>query len=108
MTDSFIGMLFPIHSSAGLSGLKFIPTQIISSFFLFLMFLMLFRLSYKKKFKGQLLVVYLFSYSIFRFIIEFFRGDPRGTLFFVSTSQFISVIVLIIGFILWKKLAKLG
>lgn len=40
--------------------------------------------------------IYLISYSIVRFIIEFFRGDTeRGKLLFLSTSQWISVLILV-------------
>ncbi|MCC8046445.1 MAG: prolipoprotein diacylglyceryl transferase [Clostridiales bacterium] len=46
-----------------------------------------------------LLNVYLVSYTIFRFFIEFFRGDElRGFLFGISTSQWISVAILVYYF----------
>ena len=32
-------------------------------------------------------------YAISRFVIEFFRGDERGTVGMFSTSQFISVLL---------------
>jgi phosphatidylglycerol:prolipoprotein diacylglycerol transferase len=32
-------------------------------------------------------------YAISRFIIEFFRGDERGTVGMFSTSQFISILL---------------
>jgi phosphatidylglycerol:prolipoprotein diacylglycerol transferase len=32
-------------------------------------------------------------YAISRFIIEFYRGDPRGSVLMFSTSQFISIIL---------------
>ncbi|MDD5071033.1 MAG: prolipoprotein diacylglyceryl transferase [Candidatus Omnitrophica bacterium] len=105
-TNSFIGVLFPKDSYAGFSGLKVIPTQLISALALVLIFLLLLRLSYRKKFDGQILAVYLLVYPLFRFLIEFFRGDPRGVLFYVPTSQFLSLLAFSLGVILWKKLAK--
>ncbi len=49
-------------------------------------------LSYnRRKFSGQQLSLYLLLYSILRFNVEFFRGDPRGFWGFVSTSQIISL-----------------
>lgn len=45
----------------------------------------------ERPFKGMGAVIYLFSYSILRSLIEFVRGDPRGSVLFMSTSQFISV-----------------
>jgi phosphatidylglycerol:prolipoprotein diacylglycerol transferase len=53
----------------------------------------------KKKFDGQVLIVYGIIYSIVRFSIEFIRDDPRGdlwgltTMTGLSTSQLISLLV---------------
>jgi phosphatidylglycerol:prolipoprotein diacylglycerol transferase len=47
-----------------------------------------------KPFAGRTFWAYLLLYAISRFIIEFYRGDPRGVVFgVVSTSQFISLIL---------------
>ena len=43
---------------------------------------------------------YMALYAVGRFIIEFFRDDPRGTVGFLSTSQFIAVIMLVAA-IVW-------
>ena len=40
---------------------------------------------------GRTFWLYMLLYAISRFIIEFFRGDERGTVGIFSTSQFISV-----------------
>jgi len=40
-------------------------------------------------------------YSIGRAIIEMFRNDYRGSIGFLSTSQFISIFILIIGLIIF-------
>jgi phosphatidylglycerol:prolipoprotein diacylglycerol transferase len=42
-------------------------------------------------------------YAVSRFIIEFYRGDPRGVIFGVSTSQFISLVLapLAIAMLIW-------
>lgn len=46
--------------------------------------------------KCDLLKIQLLSYAIFRFILEFYRGDDvRGFWFGVSTSQWISVLIVI-------------
>jgi phosphatidylglycerol---prolipoprotein diacylglyceryl transferase len=44
-------------------------------------------------FPGRTFWGYLLLYAISRFIIEFYRGDPRGVVLGVSTSQFISLIL---------------
>lgn len=42
--------------------------------------------------------VYCIGYGIFRFAIEFLRGDDRGKLFnLLSPSQFWSVLMILIG-----------
>jgi phosphatidylglycerol:prolipoprotein diacylglycerol transferase len=66
-----------------------------------LVFAFLIYLHRHKKFDGQVLIAYGIIYSIFRFLIEFIRDDPRGDLFGLttitglSTSQIISLIVAI-------------
>ena len=42
---------------------------------------------------------YLLLYSIGRFLIEFLRDDPRGTVGMFSTSQFISLLLFAAGVI---------
>jgi phosphatidylglycerol:prolipoprotein diacylglycerol transferase len=47
-----------------------------------------------RSFPGRTFWTYMLLYAISRFVIEFFRADPRGEVFgIVSTSQFISVVL---------------
>ena len=46
-----------------------------------------------KPFPGRTFWLYMLLYAISRFIIEFYRGDERGTVGIFSTSQFISIIL---------------
>ena len=100
-TDSWIGVKFPFLSE------PVIPTQLIESIFLFLLTAVLLVLIFKFNFKYTF-VVYLGAYSIFRFIIEFFRGDERGQFLGVfSPSQVWSIFIWIIivpFFFILKKL----
>jgi len=113
-TSSFLGISFPAGSPAfkkhleiypdlmhnHTSSLTVIPTQLFSAGANFIIFLYLyFLLRKKKKYNGQLFIQFLILYSIFRFIIEFFRGDDRGNLLFFSTSQWISIIVVVLSII---------
>ena len=41
-------------------------------------------------------------YSIGRFFVEFLRNDPRGSVGLLSTSQFISIFILIGGILLYN------
>lgn len=46
----------------------------------------------KKIYSGIYAAIYMMSYSLFRFVIEYFRGDlVRGVWYGVSTSQYISI-----------------
>jgi phosphatidylglycerol:prolipoprotein diacylglycerol transferase len=44
-------------------------------------------------FAGRTFWTYLLLYAVSRFIIEFYRGDDRGTVGMFSTSQFISLLL---------------
>jgi phosphatidylglycerol:prolipoprotein diacylglycerol transferase len=46
-----------------------------------------------RAYPGRTFWLYMLFYAISRFIIELFRGDPRGTVFMFSTSQFISILL---------------
>jgi phosphatidylglycerol:prolipoprotein diacylglycerol transferase len=45
-----------------------------------------------RPFAGRTFWLYVLLYGISRFIIEFYRGDDRGVILGVSTSQFVSLI----------------
>ncbi|MDR1784373.1 MAG: prolipoprotein diacylglyceryl transferase [Endomicrobium sp.] len=82
------------------------PTQLYEFIVNFLLFMFLHFYSKKNsKTSGMSLVIYLISYTLARFIIEFFRDDYRGMKCFgFSISQIISVFLFIIGvLIIWKK-----
>ncbi len=54
----------------------------------------------RKKFDGQIFILYLMIYAGLRFVIEFFRGDiERGFVLetWISTSQFIATILFAFG-----------
>lgn len=98
--SGFPGIVFPAGSepASALNGgeaVKVIPTQLIEAIFLFA----LFALCFHKKFTDKSAIIYLFGYGIFRFVIEFFRADPRGAFLFgaLSPSQVICIGMLIIG-----------
>lgn len=74
-----------------------LPVQLIESSFNFLLFIALLLLFYyRKRSRGKLVRVYLWSYASFRFIIEFFRDDAvRGGFGPLSFSQWVSVCILL-------------
>src|SRR5512138_951054 len=46
-----------------------------------------------RPYPGRTFWFYMLLYAISRFIIEFYRNDPRGSVMMFSTSQFISLIL---------------
>lgn len=84
------------------ANVHLIPTQIYSSIFDFMLALFLLWYDRHERKKGRLFSLYLIIYSIGRFLIEFFRGDPRGSISIFSTSQFISLFVLLFGVLLFN------
>mgnify|MGYP003694525277 CR=1 FL=1 len=57
---------------------------------------------------GRTFWLYMLLYAISRFIIEFYRGDERGTVGMFSTSQFISIVLapLAIAMLVYLSRAK--
>jgi len=93
------------------------PVQLFEAFLNLANFILLFLLYKfkKKRFEGEIFVLYIFNYSIIRFFVEYFRGDvDRGYLFgglshpltSMSTSQFISVIGFLTAIFLFIVLKK--
>jgi phosphatidylglycerol:prolipoprotein diacylglycerol transferase len=92
------------------------PTQLYSSTFLFALtgFLVWLQLQKRflgrKRFGGQVASLYLVLYGLFRFTVEFFRGDARGGLTLaglnLSTSQWISIIMVMAGVCAYVLLAR--
>jgi len=84
-----VPLMIPLH-----------PTQLYEAACNAIIFVILWLSLKSKKFDGQVFILYLVLYSTVRFLIEFLRGDPdRGFLFngLLSTSQFISLVLLIVA-----------
>ncbi len=81
-----------------LFGLDFLfPARELEVIFALVLFIVLSKV--KALFEHRL-KVYLFSYSLFRFLTEFLRGDDRGTLFdisFLTPTQIVSLFVILIS-----------
>ncbi len=90
------GIAGRVISSGGKENIHRLPIQLIEAVCLLILFIVLVTLFVKSKFCGRLMSIYLLSYSVLRFILEFFRGDEiRGRFLIFSTSQWISLITVI-------------
>lgn len=111
-TDSFLGVVFPGHTPAGnlypdynsndylisssnkifFPSVPVLPTQLIEACFELLLVIIMIALY--KRLKNYNIELYCIAYGIFRFTLEFFRGDTRGeTGFFLTPSQLMSIII---------------
>ena len=73
-----------------------VPIQLIEATLMCLLFVLMLVLFAKKKFSRNLIFIYLCTYAVIRFVLEFFRGDViRGSLFGLSTSQWISIFTIL-------------
>jgi phosphatidylglycerol:prolipoprotein diacylglycerol transferase len=86
------------------------PTQLYESFAMLVVFLFLLWLHKRKRFSGQVILTYALLYSVIRFVIEFFRDDPRGDILGLtrltglSTSQLIGLVVAVSALLLlWVR-----
>jgi phosphatidylglycerol:prolipoprotein diacylglycerol transferase len=91
------------------------PTQLYESFAALAIFFFLLWLHRRKRFDGQIILLFAVLYGIVRFLIEFLRDDPRGdiagltTLTGLSTSQMISLVIglgaLVMLVLRWRRAA---
>lgn len=90
-----------------LQGVLIHPVQIYEALASILIYMFLINLRVKQKFEGQILIAFLSIYAIWRSIVEIFRFDnDRGVYLngLLSTSQLISISLIITSIILWVKL----
>lgn len=102
ITSSPLGVHFP-----GIEGNVY-PTNLYEALFLIILSMILLFLAIKKQ-TILTVPIYLISYGVFRFFIEFLRGDDRGSIYIsLSPSQFWSIILVAfgIGLIIYFKTAK--
>lgn len=90
------GVTFTESLAEGANGVPRVPVQLFEAGFELVMFVLLFMMLRKGVLKNKLLLVYLAAYAVGRFVLEFWRGDDyRGFLLGFSTSQLISIGVLV-------------
>jgi phosphatidylglycerol:prolipoprotein diacylglycerol transferase len=87
-------------------GIPLHPTQLYESGAELLILIVLLATERRgRRFAGRTFWLYMILYAVSRYIIEFFRGDPRGVVFGMSTSQFISLLLgpLAIAMLIWLR-----
>ena len=87
-TDAWYGIYFKSYN------IKAVPIQLFEAIFLFALFgFFVYRLL---KGKSYNLPIYMISYGIWRFVVEYFRADDRGSTIvsFLSPSQLIAILMI--------------
>jgi len=87
------GRALEIPVEVGYIYLNRIPVQLFESAFCFVLFAVLLIVE-KKRSNCNTLRLYLVSYAIFRFLVEFLRADMVRGVYLLSTSQWISLAII--------------
>lgn len=94
--ESKFGVTYHYSVAPGANGVSRFPVQLIEAIFNLGLAVFLYAMFRKKKWSGNLIHIYFYAYPIFRFADEFLRADTyRGFLWRLSTSQWISIILVI-------------
>jgi len=98
---SKFGIYFPVHNA------RLIPTQLISSFLLLMLFI---ALKFKQRIphqNGAIFVSYLLYYSVIRFFMEFIRGDSPRLPLGLTVFQYFCIVLFVFSslfyIMLWKR-----
>jgi phosphatidylglycerol:prolipoprotein diacylglycerol transferase len=107
------GVVYTDPAAVAPHGPHLHPVQAYEALGLFAIFGALTWLSSRKRFEGQVLLAYLGSYAVLRFVLETFRGDPDRRFVLepwlgqaLSTSQAIAIAFLAVVVALWPLLAR--
>lgn len=120
-TDSWVGIAFPDGSPPSTAGyfrsigveipagigdaavLAVHPTQLYEMGLALLLFVFLWRMGARRLHQGQLFSLYLGLYGIARFGIEIVRAKSDRIVAGLSTSQLMSVLLIVVGVVLWYR-----
>jgi len=107
-TDVPWAVTFTDPNSLARIGIPLHPTQLYEAALDLGIFLFLISFRKRKTFEGQLIWLYTLLYAIVRFIVELFRGDPRGSALdnLLSTSQFIGIVMAVVASTMLIKLGR--
>lgn len=111
-TDFFIHLVFDNKASDAArhyAGIPLHATQIYDMLNAIITFIIIHLVDRRKKFHGQIMLLFFMCYAAMRFMIEFLRGDADRGLFFngmFSTSQITGIVIVVlcsIFYVRWKK-----
>ena len=96
--ESSFGFVYHYSPIAEANGVRRLPVALFEAVFNAALSAFLYACFRKKKYRGYLINIYLYAYPVWRFVIEFFRGDAyRGFLWILSTSQWVSLLLIAVN-----------
>ncbi len=96
------GPTYHYSLAASANGVPRFPVQLVEALLNLALALIMYRFLKKGRFKNRLLALYFSVYPVYRFLLEYLRGDTyRGFLGPFSTSQIISLALLLAAGIYW-------
>ena len=88
-------------------GIPLHPTQIYEAGAELLILVLLLATERRgRPFAGRTFWAYMFFYAVSRYVVEMYRGDPRGQVLGFSTSQFISLVLVPLSVVMLVWLAR--
>ncbi len=96
----YFGLYFPVHDAV------LIPTQLYSSLALLAIYIILRIKQARVHRKGEIFYLYLFLYSLWRFFIEFFRGDSEIFILGLSVFQIFSIALFILSAVMLIRIKR--
>ncbi|MBF0170056.1 MAG: prolipoprotein diacylglyceryl transferase [Nitrospinae bacterium] len=107
-TDVPWAVTFSDVASIAPTGVPLHPTQLYDALNELIIFAILMAVRGRRSFKGQIFFLWIMLYAIGRFIVEGFRGDPRGVWFgeLISTSQLFALIGFAVGLAFYLRNRK--
>lgn len=109
-TGSGWGVQYPADSEAWqrFGTVHLHPAQVYEAAFNLLLYGVLLWFFPRKKKNGEVLALYLMTYPVARFLLEFIRGDPRLLWFGLTVAQEISLALFVVGVALGFVLRRTG
>lgn len=102
--DPPLGVYF-LNSEIAPHDMALFPVQLLEAACNLILFLILTVVYRNRRTRGEAFCFYLFAYGILRFLLEFLRYDAeRGFLLGISTSQWISVLLVLAAVFLRKRI----
>jgi len=99
------------HVQENLRGVPIHPVQLYEALALFALVGALYWLWRRRRFAGQIVLLYFMAYSVIRSVVEIYRGDSiRGFVIdgWISTSQFISILVFVASAVIYRLRSRVS